>query len=758
MSPVPHVVSRRGVLAGSGALVMSFALARTAFAQDPQEAQNVGEEARKPLPQPGSLKNEPLLDAWIRIDADGRITVFTGKAELGQGIKTALLQVAAEQLDVPFESLTLVTADTARTANEGYTAGSHSMQDSGTAILHASAQVRALLVAAAAGRLGVAADRLRTGGAAVTAPDGRSLSYGEIVTAEMLHVNAAPQSPLKDPADHTVMGRPVPRVDIPAKVTGGAAYVQDMRPTGLVHGRIVRPPSPGARLRAVDAAAVEQMPGVLKVVRNGSFLGVVAEGEWPCIQAMRRLAVLARWEGHSDLPDAATIDQTILKLPSQDTDILDTGHLGAPEGRRFEATFTKPYQMHASIGPSCAIAQATRDGMTVWTHSQGAYPLRDALAEMLQVPPDKVRCIHVEGSGCYGHNGADDVAADAALLAVAVPDRPVRVQWMREDEHRYEPYGPAMVAKLTAVLDRSGRIVDWTHDVWSNTHLTRPGRAGHLLPALYLQQPFTPPPPKPLPQPEGGGDRNAIPLYRFPRGRVTNHFIPDMPLRVSALRSLGAYHNVFAIETFLDDLAAAAGIDPVEFRLNHMEDPRARDVISKTAEAFGWSSAGTRRPGTGRGFGFARYKNLGAYTAVALDLTVDRDSGAVTVGRVVAAVDSGEAVNPSGIRNQIEGAIVQSTSWTLFEAVRFDRTRITSRSWADYPILRFDAVPASVEVHIIDRPGQPFLGTGESGQGPTAAAIANAVADATGVRLRDLPLDRAKVRTALGRRPASRAG
>ncbi|RAI44202.1 xanthine dehydrogenase family protein molybdopterin-binding subunit [Rhodoplanes roseus] len=757
MSPLPHVVSRRSVVAGTGALVLSFALSRHAFAQQPQEPQNVGEEPRKPIPQPGSLKSAPRLDAWIRVDADGRVTVFTGKAELGQGIKTALLQIAAEQLDVPVGALTLVTADTARTANEGYTAGSHSMQDSGTAILHASAQVRALLVAAAAQRLGVPAEQLRTGDGRISAPDGRSLGYGEVVTAEMLQADAAPQSPLKDPARRTVMGRPVRRVDIPAKVTGGEAYVQDMRLDGMVHGRIVRPPSPGARLRDVDAAAVERLPGVLEVVRNGSFLGVVAEREWPCIQAMRRLAALAQWEGHSDFPDAATIDQTVLKLPSQNTDILNTQHMGTPQGRRFEASFTRPYQMHGSIGPSCAIAHATAEGLTVWTHSQGVYPLRGALAEMLQLAPDKIRCVHVEGSGCYGHNGADDVAADAALLALAVPNRPVRVQWMREDEHRYEPYGPAMVAKLSAVLDQ-GRIVDWTHDVWSNTHSTRPGAAGNLLAALYLQRPFMPPPPVPLPQPEGGGDRNAIPLYKLPRGRVTHHFIPDMPLRVSALRSLGAYVNVFAIETFMDELAAAAGIDPVTFRLNHLEDSRGRDVITTAAEKFGWSRPRDKRPGTGRGFGFARYKNLGAYTAVALDVTVDRDSGAVRVTRVVAAVDSGDAVNPDGIRNQIEGAILQSTSWTLYEAVGFDRETITSRSWADYPILRFDGVPDPVEVHILDRPGQPFLGTGESGQGPTGAAIANAVADATGVRLRDLPLNRERVRTALGPAPAARAG
>jgi CO/xanthine dehydrogenase Mo-binding subunit len=386
---------------------------------------------------------------------------------------------------------------------------------------------------------------------------------------------------------------------------------------------------------------------------------------------------------------------------------------------------------------------------TVWTHSQGVFPLRKALAEMLGVPEASVHCIHAEGSGCYGHNGADDVAADAALLARAWPGKPVRVQWMREDEHAWEPFGPPMIASARATLDATGGVASWNYEVWSSTHSSRPGGAGDLLAATHLAKPFAPTPPKPLPQPEGGGDRNAVPLYALPQVHVVHHFLPQMPLRVSALRSLGAYLNVFAIESFMDELARAAHIDPVVFRIGHMPDARAQEVMRLAADRFGWARF-KRSPMRGRGFAFARYKNLAAYAAIACEVEVRRDSGELRVLRVVAAVDSGEVVNPDGIRNQMEGGIVQSLSWTTLEAVTFDSWRVTSLDWGAYPILRFPQVPEQLDVHIIDRPGQPFLGTGEAAQGPAAAAIANAVADATGVRIRDLPLSRSRLRAAVG--------
>jgi nicotinate dehydrogenase subunit B len=739
----PVILDRRRVLAGSGALIVSFSLT-SAFAQD--SAAPPAAPAPKP---PGSLKDAPFLDSWIRIDADGGITVFTGKAELGQGFRTAAQQIAAEELDVAFESLKVITADTRLTANEGYTSGSHSMQDSGTAIQNAAAQVRELLIAEAARRLEQPVENFRTENAAVISSDGKRLSYGELVATDMLHVQAQPKSKLKDPATYKVMGQPVQRVDIPAKVTGGAAYVQDMRPPGMVHARIVRPPSYGAEITDCDMAAVEKMPEVIKVVRDGNFLAVVAAKEFPAIKAMKALAAATKWRETAQLPKQDDLQRVLTGLPSQATTIFQQSNPSAVGAKTIEAAYTRPYQSHGSIGPSCAIAQLVDGAMTVWTHTQGVYPDRAAIAEMLRVPPASVRLIHVEGSGCYGHNGADDAAADAALIARALPGVPVRVQWMREQEQSWEPFGPAMVTKLKASLDNNGAIADWNFEVWSNTHSMRPGGAGSLLAAQHMAQPFAVPAPKPLPLPEGGGDRNAIPIYKFPNAQVVHHFIPAMPLRISAMRALGAYHNVFSIESFMDELASAAGADPVEFRLKHLEDPRGRDVITLAAQRFGWQKSERAPQDHGFGFAFARYKNLAAYCAIATEIEVNPETGRPRLVRAVAAVDSGQVVNPDGLINQIEGAIVQSMSWTLYESVSFDDVRITSVDWQTYPILRFDAVPDSIDVHIINRPGLPFLGSGETGQGPAAASIANAIANATGKRLRDLPLTRKRIKDAI---------
>ncbi len=737
----PVILDRRRVLAGGGALIVSFSLA-DAFAQDAPAA---------PTPSlPGSLKTSPLLDSWIRIDADGSITAFTGKAELGQGFKTAFQQIAAEELDVAFESLKVITADTRLTANEGYTSGSHSMQDSGTAIQNAAAQARELLVAEAARRLALPAESFRTENGVVIAPAGQRFRYGDLVARDMLHVEARPKSKLKDPATFKVMGQPVPRVDIPAKVTGGAAYIQDMWLPGMVHARMVRPPSYRAQLMECDTSTVEKLPGVVNVVRDGNFLAVVAKKEFQAIKAMRALSAAAKWQETASLPKQDDLLHVLANLPSQDQTIFEQGNASVLGQKTIEATYTRPYQSHGSIGPSCAVAQLADGTMTVWTHTQGVYPDRQGIAEMLRVPPASVRCIHVEGSGCYGHNGADDAAADAALIARALPGTPVRVQWMREQEHAWEPFGPAMVTKLKASLDDNGAIADWNFEVWSNTHSMRPGGAGSMLAAQHMAQPFAVPAAKPIPLPEGGGDRNAIPIYKFPNAHVVYHFIPDMPVRISAMRSLGAYHNVFSIESFMDELADAAGADPVAFRLKHLEDPRGRDVIERAAQGFGWQKGQMAPRDRGYGFAFARYKNLAAYCAIASEVEVERETGRPRLVRAVAAVDSGQVVNPDGLINQIEGAIVQSMSWTLYESVTFDDTRITSIDWQTYPILRFNSVPDSIEVHIINRPGQPFLGSGETGQGPAAASIANAIANATGKRLRDLPLTRKKIKDAIG--------
>jgi nicotinate dehydrogenase subunit B len=742
MTAMPGLpLTRRFLLTTGGALVVNFTL-----------FPKLGALAQDGAPKlPGDLDKYPMLDSWIAIDAQGGITVFAGKVELGQGIKTALIQCAAEELEVAPTAINLITADTERTPNEGYTAGSHSMQDCGTAILNAASQVRGILIDLAGTRLNLPADQLQARQGVVVARDGRSVPYRDLVVGQELHRPAQPNSPLKKAKSYSVIGKPMPRVDIPGKLTGEPSYVQDMRPEGMLHARVVRPPNYGGKLLSLEADAVETMPGVVKVVRDGSFLAVAAEGEFQAIDAMNALSALAQWEKGPPLPDQATIHQFIRQLPSNDTTILDKGAPGQQGTGILRATFHRPYQMHASIGPSCALAVFDGVTMTVWTHTQGVFPLRDALADMLRLPKEQVRCIHVEGSGCYGHNGADDVAADAALIARAVPGRPIRVQWMREQEHGWEPFGPAMISTAAASLDAQGKLLSWQYEVWSNTHATRPdGVAGNLLAAGYLAEPFTPAAPKPIPQPEGGGDRNSIPLYTVPNARVISHFIPQMPLRVSALRSLGAYHNVFSIESFMDELAAAANMDPVEFRLRHLDDSRARDVIATAAKQFGWQPDAKFTRGRGRGFAFARYKNLAAYCAVALDLEVEYESGSVRLGRIVAAVDSGQAVNFDSIRNQVEGAIIQSATWTLYEEVTFNRTGITSRDWSSFPIMRFPAMPESVEVHVIDRPGERFLGTGECGQGPTAAAVANAISHATGARLRDLPLTAARIKAAIG--------
>jgi nicotinate dehydrogenase subunit B len=736
-------LTRRDFCLTGGALIVSFALVPRLL-----------ESAASPQ-LPGSLGRNPYLDSWIRIDAAGKVTVFTGKAELGQGIKTAIAQIAAEELGVAPAAIQLITADTALTANEGYTAGSHSVQDSGTAVRNAAAQVREILIAAAAKRWHLDASQVRAQQGAVVALDGRSLGYGQLVADESLHVQAQPQSKLKASKDFAWIGKAVQRLDIPAKVTGGPAYVQDMRLPGMVHARVVRPPSFGAKLAGVDLSQAESMPGVIKALQDGDFLAVVAEQEFQAVQAMQRLASSATWVENASLPSQAGLPSYLMALPAEDAVVIDqprgSDTAVSPGERILEATFTRAYQCHASMGPSCAVAQLEGDSMTVWNHSQGVFPNRGALAELLAMPAEKIRGIHTEGAGCYGHNGADDVAADAALIARALPGVPVRVQWMREQEHVWEPFGPAMVSKVRATLDAQGSVTEWRYELWSNTHSTRPGPAASLLPARLVAHPFPPRPARVEITPEGSGDRNSIPLYDFPGKHVIWHFLKDMPLRVSALRSLGAYMNVFSIESFMDELAQTAGIDPVAFRLKHLKDPRAQDVVRLAAQKFGWAAQHAMPRNRGRGFAFARYKNLAAYCAVACEVSVEHESGTIRLVRAVAAVDSGEIVNPDGVRNQTEGGILQSISWTLYEAVKFNDRRVISTDWSTYPILRFASIPDSVEVHLIPRPGEAFLGAGEAAQGPAAAALANAAAGALGFRLRDIPFTPDRVRAALNR-------
>ncbi|WP_028212242.1 xanthine dehydrogenase family protein molybdopterin-binding subunit [Paraburkholderia mimosarum] len=726
----------------SGALFVAFSLVKgtDALAQeviaDEGAAVHIGKDTQALA---GSLKTNPFLDAWIKITPEGKVTVFTGKVELGTGVRTALLQVAAEELDMAPSLITFLTADTGASPDEGLTAGSHTMADSGSALLNAAAQVRGLLVDAAAKHFGVDASALAASDAVIHARDGRTMTYGEAVGLVDLHRSASSSSPLKDPKTFRTIGTALPRLDIPSKVTGGASYVQDMQLPGMLHARVVMPPVYDAKLLAYDEAAITKMPGVVRIVRNGSMLAVVAQGEWQAVVAQRALSASARWSPGRALPDPATVHRDLKQIATQQIKIADHHAPMAPAAKTVNARFIKRYLLHGSIGPSCAVAHLDGDQLTVWTHSQGVYPLRDALAEMLSMQKENVRCIHAEGSGCYGHNAADDAAAHAALIAAAMPGHPVRVQWMREQEHTWDHFTPAMVTEVKASIDASGKIVDWRYALWSSSHNERIVNAGRLLPARMLEKPFVSAPSTPMLQPEGGGDRNAIPLYMLPNIEVLNHFSPTMPLQTSAMRSLGAHTNVFAIESVMDELAHMAGIDPVEFRLRHLDDSRAKDVIRLAAKQFGWPRA-PRARNRGVGFAFAKYKNLMGYVAIAVEVSVEPETGLVKLEQAVAAVDCGQVVNPDGVRNQIEGGIVQSASWTLHEELRYDTHRIRSFDWGTYPILRFSSVPARIDVHLIDRPGAPFLGTAEASMGPTAGALVNALFDATGKRVREMPL------------------
>lgn len=701
-----------------------------------------------PRKLPGSLETNRSLERWLRINRDGTVTVHTGKVEMGQGILTAIVQVVADELDVAPERIRLEPADTTHGPNEGVSSGSRSIQESAVALRYACAEVRELLLQAAAEKFGVSLEQVTVADGVISARGGGSITYWDLADDNLLKREATAQTALKSAAEHKYIGTAVPRRDLPAKITGFPAYVQDMDLPGMLYGRVARPPAYGARIAALEDSEVKAMPGVTVVVRDGSFLGVVAAREEQALRAARRLARLAQWRNNATLPVDVTLGEYLLAQPAQ-TEVISekTGAAASESVTVLEATYTRPYIAHASMGPSCAVAQFNDGKYMVWTHSQGIYLLRRDLAKTLDVQESAISVIHAEGAGCYGHNGADDVALDAALLARAVPGRPVQVQWMREDEFAWEPYGSAMVAKTRAALDAAGNIVDWRFDVWSYPHSTRPGRKDgvNLIAAWHLAQPFTPATPANPPLPYGGSHRNAIPLYDFPNQRVTNHLVLQSPLRTSALRSLGAHANIFAIESFMDELAAAAGVDPVEFRLRYLKDPRARAVIETVAQKSGWKPRvlgdGTR----GRGIGFARYKNLGCYVAVVAEVDVETE---VRVTRAWAAVDVGFIINPDGVINQIEGGIIQSASMTIKEQVTFDRERVTSRSWDDYPVLKFAEAP-QIEVTLINRPNQPSVGAGEGATGPTAAAIANAVAGALGARVRDMPFTRERVIAAL---------
>ncbi|MGJ7609733.1 MULTISPECIES: molybdopterin cofactor-binding domain-containing protein [unclassified Variovorax] len=693
---------------------------------------------------PPSLQANPRLSTWLRIDRAGHVAVHSGKVELGQGILGALAQIAAEELDLELAQVRLVPAATGLSPDEAMTSGSLSVQHSGAALRHVCAQARALHLEWAAALHGIASADLRVAGGEIFHGERRISDYWEIAEAAgpaLLDVDATALAMPKQAGDYRIVGRVQPRDDIAEKVFCEFMFIHDMVLPRMAHGRIVRPPSPHAELVECPLDEVRAWGGVLAVLRDGSQLGVVAETESLAERVAARLARLAVWTEAERLPDEAALRPWLQSLPSTALEFGSrSDKTAAPAVRTVRASYSKPFIRHASIGPSCALALSVHDGLQVWSHSQGIYNLRKDLAIAFGLPPECIRVQHVQGAGCYGHNGADDAAFDAAWLARACAGLPVRVQWSRADELCWSPVGPAMAIDLEADLDAAGRVVAWRHQSWSPGHGLRPGRGATptLLGSWYLAQPFEHVASTDAPRAAGGGgDRNADPIYAFPRFDVVCRRVLDVPMRTSALRALGAFANVFAIESFMDELALCSGADPLDYRIAQLDDPRAVAVLRAVSAQAGWQPREVPAgEGRGRGVGFARYKNTGAYCAVVAEVEVDER---VHVRRLHIAVDVGLAVNPDGVRQQIEGGALQATSWALMEAAHFDRTRMRDPGWEDYPILRFPDVP-HIDVQVLLADGFASLGAGEASLGPTAAAIANAVFDALGVRVRDLPM------------------
>ena len=711
-----------------------------------------------------SLRSNSDIDAWLRISVDETVTVFSGKVELGQGIRTALAQIAADELDLAFDRIRVVTADTALTPDEGGTTGSRSLETSGNAIRLAAAEARSHMLSLAFEELDslTPADDLQVIDGIITDPrSGRLTSYWELMAGKPFARQISGQVSSKTHTRHRQVGNSAKRVDLLAKVTGGVSYVHDLELPGMLHARVVRPPSYHAQNLEIDVAGIQTMPGVVAVAQDGQFLAVVAVREEQAIWARDRALEIATWHVDQSLPDSERIFDELLAKPARTNEILDgvaqddvtiVRDMGAEPAPAHREIYCRPFQMHASLGPSAALAHWQDDGLTVWSHSQAPFVLRDALAQVLDVNIEAIRVIHAEGAGCYGHNGADDVALDAALAARAVPGRPVLMKWTRADEHAWEPYGSAMVMNLGADLTPGGEIARWRQDIWSYAHSTRPAaglESSGLLAAWQLAAPFAPQQSRAMGGYHSGAHRNADPIYSLPDKRILRHSVDNSPLRVSALRSLGAYANVFAIESFMDELAIAAGADPLEFRQRHLNEARARAVLLAAAEKANWRSRNEdRKKGQGWGLALAQYKNLQCYCAIVVNLEVDRGSGDVRFRRVIIAADAGQVVNPDGLSNQLEGGFVQAASWTLFESVQFDVEGVTSLDWESYPIMTFESAPV-IETVILNRPDQPMLGAGEASQNPTPAAIANAIYDAAGIRLREIPFTREKIRAQL---------
>lgn len=661
------------------------------------------------MPTPDSLLNSPKVSDWLDFSRYGYVAIKTGKVEFGQGILTALLQIVAEELNLPLEKCYLVAASTGLSPNEGFTAGSLSVQDSGSAL-----------------RLASATARVRAG----------ADSYWSIAATSGWDVPIDVSVIVKSPDEYSLVGLSTRRIDLEGKVQGKPSFIHDVRFENLLFARVLRPPTFESSLVDLNSHKVLLGPEIEKVMVDGSFVAVIAYDEFSAQQIVTALAAVSTWTIDSRGFSDSEVADFLAHAPADSQVVHDQGTVD-PGTLPSKASYSRPYLSHGSIGTVTAVAQWLDDSLHVWSQTQGVYPLRADMARALGIDIERITVTHMEGAGCYGHNGADDVAFDAALIARHVPGRPVLVSWSREDELSWAPFGPAMSVDVAASLNDSGLITHWSHTVRGNGHSSRPSTltSPSLLAYAHLPNGFAIPPAEDPPMQRGGGTgRNSIPLYDFENCLVTTERLLDMPIRTSAMRALGAHINVFAIESFLDELALNSDQDPVEFRLRHLSDPRARDVITKVAEISGW---GEKLPeGCGKGIGFARYKNKGAWCAVVAQVEAETH---VKVTNLWIAVDVGLVINPDGVRNQIEGGALQSASWTTKERVRISKGRVISNNWEDYPILKFSEVPV-IQTQIISRPTLPTLGAGEASIGPTGAAIANALAGAIGVRVRNMPL------------------
>jgi nicotinate dehydrogenase subunit B len=711
-------MKRRAFLQSSAGLVVGFSL-------------NLSPAQAQPAPDPRFAQ----VDAWLKIAPNGKVTFHTGKVELGTGIRTALAQMIAEELDVAVPSIELVMGDTDLCPDQIGTFGSLTIMLAGPQVRQAAAEARLALIERAAQRLGVPADQIQTAQGVARAPNGASLSYGELAQGPGLNRAVSGKATLKTPAQFKQIGQSVPRVEIPAKVCGTHEYIQHVRVPGMLHGRIIRPDMPGAAALTVDDSALKSLAGAPRLVRKGEFLAVVAETEDMAVKAAQAVKVV--WGAAEPLPTPQEVPERLRSTRSTLRELQRTGRGAdglAQAAKTHQADYYVPFQLHASIGPSCAVADVRADRATVWSATQTSFLTRGSLATMLGMKPGQVRLIWIEGSGCYGQNGSDDVSGDAALLSQLV-GKPVRVQWTRRQEHQWEPKGAAMAMTVKGGLDASGQIVGWDYGVWSPNHALRPfyDMAGNVLagealgmPARFLQ---------------AGADRNAKPTYDFANSRVVLHLLERSPLRSSSLRGLGSPQNTFANESFIDELAVLAGADAIDFRVRHLKDERAIAVLRAVEKLAAWDKrpSGKGSKGTGRGVAFVQYDNNAAYVAIAMQVQVDEKTGKVKVENVYVAHDCGMVVNPDGVRSQIEGNVIQTLSRALLEEVQTTRREITSVDWVSYPIMRFSELPGAIHMELIDRPTVRAVGAGEGAASPIFPALANAIYDATGVRLRSVP-------------------